>query len=153
MVIKAQKMSMLNIDGQLVASALLNQQAGDVFNGILQHRGEMKAAEMQQQQQFADQQSYARLVAQYNMLADRYNFMLADNRRVDAAYSAALAEKDRLFAELAADNSQLAAEKEECRQSASDGWAKHHDALVEIERLKLKCGELLPDERKPDADL
>jgi hypothetical protein len=145
-------MSMLNIDGQLVASALLNQQAGDVFNGILQHRGEMKA-EMQQQQQFVDQQSYARLVAQYNLLADRYNFMLADNERVDAAYTAAVAEKDRLFAQLAADNGRLAAEKEDSRRSASEGWAKHHDALVEIERLKLKCGELLPDQRNPDANL
>jgi hypothetical protein len=146
-------MSMLNIDGQLVASALLNQQAGDVFNDILKHRSEMKAAEMQQQQHFADQQSYARLVAQYNLLADRYNVMIADNKRVDAAYAATLAEKDRLLAQLAADNGRLAAEKEESRKSAAEGWSKHHDALVEMERLKLKCGELLPDERKPDADL
>lgn len=73
-------MSMLNIDGQLVASALLNQQSGDVFNGILQHRREMRAAEMQQQQQFADQQHYARLVSKYNNLADRFNEVLAENR-------------------------------------------------------------------------
>jgi hypothetical protein len=79
--------------------------------------------------------------------------MIADNKRVDAAYAAALAEKDRLLAQLAADNGRLAAEKEESRKSAAEGWSKHHDALVEIERLKLKCGELLPDERKPDADL
>jgi len=144
---------MLNIDGQLIASALLNQQAGDVFSDILKHRSEMKAAEMQQQQHFADQQSYARLVAQYNILADRYNVMIADNKRVDAAYAAALAEKDRLLAQLAADNGRLAAEKEESRKSAAEGWSKHHDALVEIERLKLKCGELVPDERNPDADL
>jgi dsDNA-specific endonuclease/ATPase MutS2 len=100
-------MSMLNMDGQLVASALLNQQSGDVFNGILQHRREMRAAEMQQQQQSADQQHYARLVSKYNNLADRYNDVLADNKKVDAAYAAALAEKDRQIAELEGKNSDV----------------------------------------------
>ena len=81
------------------------------------------------------------------------NRVIDEKKRGDAAHTEAIADKDRRIAELAAENDKLAAEKEECRQSASEGWAKHHDALVEIERLKLKCGELLPDERKPDADL
>jgi uncharacterized protein YdcH (DUF465 family) len=145
-------MSMLNIDGQLVASALLNQQSGDVFNGILQHRREMRAAEMQQQQQFADQQHYARLVAKYNNLADRFNEVLAENKRIDSAYADAIAEINRRIARLTAENAQLVEEKEETRKSAYEGWTKHGDALIEIERLKIKAGESQPPELKPITD-
>ena len=144
---------MLNIDGQLVASALLNQQAGDVFNGILQHRREMKAEEMQQQQVFADQQRYAWLVAKYNNLADRYNGVLADNKKVDAAYADALAEKDRQIARLTAEKADFAAEKEEFRLIGYETCGKLSYALEEIQRLKIKAGELSPPELKPDADL
>jgi hypothetical protein len=151
--IKAQTMSMFNFDGQIVAGVLQTQQAGEVFRGILESRAAMKAEEMQQQQAFANQQRHAGLVAKYNNLADRYNGVLADNKKVDAAYAEVLAEKDRQIAELAAEKVQLSAEKEESRRSASEGWSKHHDALVEIERLKIKAGELQPDERKPDTEL
>jgi hypothetical protein len=143
-------MSMLNIDGQLVASALLQQQTGDVLTEILQHRREMKAADLLHQQQYADQQRYAWLVAKYNDLADRYNRVLADNKRVDAAHAQTLAEKDRQIAQLMAENERLAADREESRRSACEGWSKHHDALVEIERLKIKSGEKLPDEPNPN---
>jgi hypothetical protein len=127
--------------------------ASDVFVDILRSRREMKAADMQQQQQFADQQHYARLVAKYNNLAERYNGVLADNKTVDAAYADALAEKDRQIAELKIENKNLAGEKEESRRSAFEGWGKLLDALDEIKRLKIKAGELPPDERKPDGDL
>ncbi len=141
---------MFNWDGQIVADALYVQQAGEVIRGILDNRNTMKVAD---QEKIILEQHYAQLVARYNRLADRYNAVVEENNRVDASHAEAIADKDRRIAELTADNDRLAAEKEECRQSASEGWANHHDALVEIERLKLKCGELLPDERNPDADL
>jgi hypothetical protein len=142
-------MSMLNIDGQLVASALLNQQAGDVFNGILQHRREMKAAEMEQQQQFADQQRYAWLVAEYNKLVDRYNGVLADNKKVDAAYADALAEKDRQLAQLTAKNAQLVEDNKEANESAMSGWQTIGNIQEGIERNKIKMGDAWPPELKP----
>ncbi len=145
-------MSMLNIDGQLVASQISNMYTCDVFVDILRSRRAMKAEAMQQQQQLADQQHYAWLVAKYNNLADRFNDVLAENERVDAAYGAALAEKDRQIARLTADNAQLAGEKEETRKSAYEGWTKHGDALIEIERLKIKAGESQPPELKPIID-
>jgi dsDNA-specific endonuclease/ATPase MutS2 len=141
-------MSMLNIDGQLVASALLNQQSGDVFNGILQHRREMRAAEMQQQQQFADQQHYARLVAKYNNLADRYNHVLADNKRVDAAYAEALAEKDRQIARLTAENAQLAEDYRFANESRERGWAAVTWIKEGLERNKIEIGDAWPPELK-----
>jgi hypothetical protein len=143
-------MSMLNLDGQLVASALLQQQTGDVITEILQHRREMKAADLLHQQQYADQQRYAWLVAKYNDLADRYNRVLADNKHVDAAHAQALAEKDQQIARLAAENERLIAAREESRRSAYEGWTKLTRALEEIERLKIKSGEKLPDEPNPN---
>ncbi len=143
-------MSMLNLDGQLVVSALLNQQAGDLARELLQHRRDMKAVDLIHQQQYADQHRYAWLVAKYNDLADRYNRVLADNKRVDAANASAFAEKDRRIAQLVAENARLAAEQEESRRSAYEGWSKHWEALDEIQRLKIKAGEQLPDEPNPN---
>lgn len=146
-------MSMFNFDGQIVAGVLQTQQAGEVFRGILENRAAMKAEEMQQQQLSANQQRYAGLVAKYNNLADRYNGVLADNKKVDAAYAEALAEKDRQIARLTAEKVDLATEREESRRSAFEGWGKLLDALDEIKRLKIKAGELPPDEPKSDGDL
>ena len=143
---------MFNFDGQIVADALYSQQVGDFFQRLRDNRAAVTAADIEQQL-IALHRQYEQLVSRYNNLADRYDGVLEENKRVDAAQTEAIADKDRRIAELAAENYKLAAEKEDFRQSASEGWAKHHDALVEIERLKLKCGELLPDERKPDADL
>jgi len=144
---------MFNLDGQLVAGQLSNMYTGDVFIDILRSRREMKAEEMQQQQLFADQHRYALLVAKYNNLADRYNGVLADNKRVDAAYTDALAEKDGQIAELKIENKDLAAEKEEVRLIGYETCGKLSYALEEIQRLKIKAGELSPPELKPDADL
>jgi hypothetical protein len=146
-------MSMFNFDGQLVAGVLQTQQAGEVFRGILDQRRQMKAEELQQQQLFADQQRYAWLVAKYNDLADRYNGVLTDNKQVDAAHASVLLEKNRQIAQLTAEKERLAAEREESRRSAYEGWTKLTRALEEIERLQIKAGELAPDERKPDVDL
>jgi hypothetical protein len=151
--IKAQTMSMFNFDGQIVAGVLQTQQAGEVFRGILENRAAMKAEEMQQQQAFADQQRYAGLIAKYNNLADRYNGVLADNKKVDAAYAEAIAEKDGQITQLAAGNEKLAAEKEEFRRIGCETCDKLSDALDEIKRLKIKAGELQPDERNPDTEL
>jgi len=145
-------MSMFNWDGQIVADVLHAQQIGEFCNGLIRDRAAVTAADLQQEL-IAVHQQYGQVVARYNQLADRFNRVIDEKKRVDAAQTEAIADKDRRIAELAAENYKLAAEKEDSRQSASEGWAKHHDALVEIERLKLKCGELLPDERKPDADL
>ncbi|GLR66567.1 hypothetical protein GCM10010909_12470 [Acidocella aquatica] len=144
---------MFNLDGQLVAGQLSNMYTGDVFIDILRSRREMKAEEMQQQQLFAVQQRYAWLVAKYNNLADRYNGVLADNKKVDAAYADALAEKDRQIARLTAEKADLAAEKEEFRHIGYETCGKLSYALEEIQRLKIKAGELSPPELKPDADL
>jgi chromosome segregation ATPase len=150
--IKAQTMSMFNFDGQIVAGVLQTQQAGEVFRGILENRAAMKAEEMQQQQLSANQQRHAGLVAKYNNLADRYNGVLADNKKVDAAYAEALAEKDRQIARLTAEGERLASEKEEFRRIGYETCDKLSNALDEIKRLKIKAGELQPDERKSDGD-
>jgi len=143
---------MFNVDGQIVADALYSQQVGDFFQRLRDNRAAVTAADIEQQL-IALHRQYEQLVSRYNNLADRYDGVLEENKRVDAAHAEAIADKDRRIAELAADKDRLAAEKEESRKSAAEGWSKHHDALVEIERLKLKCGELVPDERNPDADL
>jgi hypothetical protein len=144
---------MFNFDGQLVADALFIQRMGDTLQGVRDHRAAIKAEEMQQLQLFADEQRYAWLVAQYNNLADRYNGVLADNKKVDAAYADALAEKDRQIARLMAEKADLAAEKEEFRLIGYETCGKLSYALEEIQRLKIKAGELSPPKLKPDADL
>ncbi len=145
-------MSMFNWDGQIVADVLHAQQIGEFCNGLIRDRAAVTAADLQQEL-IAVHQQYGQVVARYNQLADRFNRVIDERKRLDAAHAEEMADKDRRIAELTADTDRLAAEKEECRHSASEGWAKHHDALVEIERFKLKCGELVPDERNPDADL
>jgi hypothetical protein len=142
-------MSMLNLDGQLVASQLSNMYMGDVLVNILRSRSEMKAEEMQQQQQFADQQHYAWLVAEYNKLVDRYNCVLADNKKVDAAYADALAEKDRQLAQLTAKNAQLLEDNKEANESAMRGWQTIGNIQEGIERNKIKMGDAWPPELKP----
>ena len=137
-------MSMLNLDGQLVASALLQQQAADVFTEILQHRRDLKAEDLLHQQQFADQQRYAWLVAKYNDLADRYNRVLADNKRVDEAHAAMIADKDRR-------NAQLTEENEDFRRIGLKAYEQLDEAEKEIRRLKIKAGELPPDESNPNS--
>jgi len=143
---------MFNWDGQIVADVLHAQQIGEFCNGLIRDRAAVTAADLQQEL-IAGHQQYGQVVARYNQLADRFNRVIDERKRLDAAHAEEMADKDRRIAELTADTDRLAAEKEECRHSASEGWAKHHDALVEIERLKLKCGELVPDERNPDTDL
>jgi hypothetical protein len=137
-------MSMLNLDGQLVATALLQQQAADVFTEILQHRRDLKAEDLLHQQQFADQQRYAWLVAKYNDLADRYNRVLADNKRLDEAHAAMIADKDRR-------NAQLAKENEEFRRIGLQAYQELDEAEKEIRRLKIKAGESPPDESNPNS--
>ena len=136
-------MSMFNFDGQLVAGVLLDQQAGEVAREILDARNTTKVAQAWQQQLFALQQNYARLVTKYNNLADRYNGVLADNKRVEAAHAEAIADKDRRIA-------QLAAEKEDFRRIGYDTCTKLGEALDEIERLRIEAGELPPKEPLPD---
>ena len=136
-------MSMFNFDGQLVAGVLLDQQAGEVAREILDARNTTKVAQAWQQQLFVLQQNYARLVTKYNNLADRYNGVLADNKRVDAAHVEAIAEKDRRIA-------QLVAEKEEFRRIGYDSSTKLGEALDEIERLKIRAGDLPPKEPIPE---
>jgi len=143
---------MFNFDGQLVANSLAIQDIGEFCRSIIRDRASISAADLQQQL-IAVHQQYGHLVTRYNKLADRHNVLIDEKNIVDGAHAEEIADKDRRITELAAENDKLAAEKEESRKSAAEGWSKHHDALVEIERLKLKCGELLPDERKPDADL
>jgi hypothetical protein len=140
---------MFNFDGQLVADALFIQRMGDTLQGVRDHRAAIKAEEMQQLQLFADEQRYAWLVAQYNNLADRYNGVLADNKRVDAAYADALAEKDRHIARLSAENAELAAEKEEANESALKGWQTIENIREGIERNKIKMGDAWPPELRP----
>ena len=137
---------MFNFDGQLVADAVFIQRMGDTLQGIRDRRAAVKVEEMQQVLLFANKQRYALLVTKYNDLVDRYNGIIADNKRMDAAYSEVIAEKDRQISQLIEEKAELAAESEESRLSAQEGWDKHHDALVEIERLKIKAGELPPDE-------
>ena len=129
--------SMFNFDGQIVAGVIQTQQTGEVFRSILDSRRARKAEDIQEV--FALQQHYAQLLARYNNLVNQYNGVLAENKRVDAAHTAKIAEKDERIAE-------LTAEKEESRKSAYEAWSKHWEALDEIERLKIKAGELPPDE-------
>lgn len=143
---------MFNFDGQLVANALAIQDAGEFCRSFIRDRAAISAAELQQEL-LAFHQRYGQLVGRYNDLADRYNRVLADNKRVNSANANAIAEKDRQIVQLAAENERLAAEREESRRSAYEGWGKHWEALDEIERLKIKAGEISPDERKSDGDL
>lgn len=146
-------MSMFNLDGQLVAGQLSNMYAGDVFIEILRGRREnttaISASDLQQQLIGVHQQ-YSEVIDQYNRLADRFNGLLADSKRMETAYAEVIAKKDRQIAQLISEKADLAAEREESRLSACEGWNKHHDALVEIEQLKIKAGELPSDEGKPD---
>jgi hypothetical protein len=149
-VIKAQ--TMFNFDGQLVATSLAIQDAGEFCRSFIRDRAAVTAAELQQDL-IAVHQRYGRLVGRYNNLADRYNGVLADNKRVDAAHADAIAERDGRITQLAAENEKLAAEKEEFRRIGYETCNNLSNALDEIKRLKIKAGELQPDERKPDADL
>ncbi|OYV51268.1 MAG: hypothetical protein B7Z77_04185 [Acidocella sp. 20-58-15] len=143
---------MFNFDGQLVANSLAIQDAGEFCRSFIRDRAAISAAELQQEL-LALHQRYGQLVGRYNNLADRYNGIVAGNKRVDAAHASTIAEKDRRITQLTAENERLAAEKEESRRSAYEAWTKHWEALDEIERLKIKAGEIAPDERKSDGDL
>ena len=132
---------MFNFDGQLVADALFIQRMGDTLQGIRDHRAAMRAVDLQEDL-LSVIGRYNQLHARFNGLVGRYNDVLADNKRVDASHSQALAEKDRQIA-------QLVAEKEEFRLIGSETCDKLSIALDEIRRLKLKAGELSPDERRP----
>ncbi len=145
-------MSMFNFDGQIVADALHAQQIGDFCRDLIRDRAAISAGDLQQEL-IALHQRYEQLVGRYNNLADRYNDLLEENKRFDAAHADAIATKDGQIAQLVAANERLAAEREESRRSAYEGWTKLTRALEEIERLKIKAGELAPDERKPDVDL
>jgi len=143
---------MFNFDGQLVVGAMQAQQAGDVITEILQHRRDMKAENLLQHQQSADQQRYAWLVAKYNDLADRYNRVLADNKRVDAANASAFAEKDRQIAQLIAQNAQLTQDIKEANESAMRGWSAVANIRDGIERHKIKIGDAWPSDLKPISE-
>jgi chromosome segregation ATPase len=147
-VIKAQTMSMFNFDGQIVASAIHAQQAGDLFGDILRSRREnqnaLTAAQLQDAY-FALQQHYDQLVVRYNSLADRHNTVLADNKRIDAAHADALAEKDRQIAQLQAEKAHIAAEREDFRRIGQTAYRQLDAAEEEVRRLKIKSGELPPD--------
>jgi hypothetical protein len=143
-VIKAQTMSMLNLDGQLVASALLNQQAGEVARELLDSRNTTKVQQAWEQQLFALQQQYAQLLSRYNNLVNEYNDALAENKRIDAARAAKIADKDRR-------NVQLARENEEFRRIGLQAYEQLDEAEKEIRRLKIKAGELPPDESNPNS--
>ena len=132
-------MSMFNWDGQIVANALYAQQAGDVITGIISDRAANRAADQREAQLY---NQYAQLVARYNRLADRLNWVLAENKRIDAVQAEALAEKDRRIAQLIAEKDRLAADNSENLQSALEGQFELCDALDEIKRLKIKTGEL-----------
>jgi hypothetical protein len=143
-VIKAQTMSMLNLDGQLVASALLNQQAGEVARELLDSRNTTKVQQAWEQQLFALQQQYAQLLSRYNNLVNEYNDVLAENKRIDAARAAMIADKDRR-------NVQLAQENEEFRRIGLQAYEQLDEAEKEIRRLRIKAGELPPDESNPNS--
>jgi chromosome segregation ATPase len=143
---------MFNFDGQLVATSLAIQDAGEFCRSFIRDRAAITAADLQHEL-IAVHQRYEQLAGRYNNLADRYNDVLEENKRFDAAHADAIAKKDGQIAQLVAEKERLAAEREESRRSAYEGWTKLTRALEEIERLKIKAGELAPDERKPDVDL
>lgn len=143
---------MFNFDGQLVATSLAIQDAGEFCRSLIRDRAAITAADLQHEL-IAVHQRHEQLVDQYNNLAGKYNGVLAENKRFDAAHANAIATKDGQIAQLIAEKERLAAEKEESRRSAYEGWTKLTRALEEIERLKIKAGELVPDERKRDLDL
>ena len=141
-------MSMFNFDGQIVASAIYAQQAGELFGDILRSRRENQNAFTAAQLQdayFALRQHYDQLVARYNGLADRHNAVLADNKRVDATHAEAIAEKDRQIAQLQAEKAHIAAEREDFRRIGQTAYRQLDAAEDEVRRLKIKSGELPPD--------
>jgi hypothetical protein len=135
---------MFNFDGQLVVGAMHAQQAGDVITDILEGRKARKAEDLQQQQAFALQQHYAQLLARYNNLVNEYNDVLAENKRIDAVHAAKIADKDRR-------NVHLAQENEEFRRIGLQAYEQLDEAEKEIRRLKIKAGELPPDESNPNS--
>jgi len=133
---------MFNWDGQIVAGVLCDLQAANNFQGILNDRAANRAADQREAQLY---NQYAQLVARYNRLADRLNWVLAENKRIDAVQAEALAEKDRRIAQLIAEKDRLAADNSENLLSALEGQFELCDALDEIKRLKIKTGELPPN--------
>jgi len=134
--------SMFNFDGQIVAGVIQTQQTGEVFRSILDSRRARKADDIQEV--FALQQHYAQLLARYNNLLNQYNDVLAENKRVDAAHAAKIADKDLR-------NAQLAQENEEFRRIGLQAYEQLDEAEKEIRRLKIKAGELPPDESNPNS--
>jgi hypothetical protein len=130
---------MFNWDGQIVAGVLCDLQAANNFQGILNDRAANRAADQREAQLY---NQYAQLVARYNRLADRLNWVLAENERIDAVQAEALAEKDRRIAQLIAEKDQIAATNDENSRSAYQAQFELCDALDEIKRLKIKTGEL-----------
>ena len=133
---------MFNWDGQIVAGVLSDMQAADNIISILNDRADNRAADQREAQLY---NQYAQLVARYNQLADRLNWVLAENKRIDAVQAEALAEKDRRIAQLIDEKDRLAADNSENLQSALEGQFELCDALDEIKRLKIKTGELPPN--------
>jgi hypothetical protein len=141
---------MFNWDGQIVAGVLSDMQAADNIISILSDRADNRAADQREAQVY---NQYAQLVARYNRLADRHNWVLAENKRIDAVQAEALAEKDRRIAQLIAENARLAEDKEEFRSIGHKALKQLDKADDEIRRLKIKTGELPPIEPDPDDDL
>ena len=134
--------SMFNFDGQIVAGVIQTQQTGEVFRSILDSRRARKADDIQEV--FALQQHYAQLLARYNNLVNQYNDVLAENKRIDASHAAMIADKARR-------NAQLAEENEDFRRIGLKAYEQLDEAEKEIRRLKIKAGELPPDESNPNS--
>ena len=134
--------SMFSFDGQIVAGVIQTQQTGEVFRSILDSRRARKAEDVQEV--FALQQHYAQLLARYNNLVNEYNDVLAENKRIDAVHAAKIADKDRR-------NVQLAQENEEFRRIGLQAYEQLDEAEKEIRHLKIKAGELPPDESNPNS--
>jgi hypothetical protein len=125
---------MFNFDGQIVANAIINQQAAETFTGILHNRREARRAGGPTEQDYCD------LLNAYNELVARFNGLIDEGKRVDALYNKTLAERD---AQIVAQNDQIASDEAHilklqrvCDQTAKNAYDVSCTLSDANERLK-----------------